>query len=806
MPEYQFANRDGSIVSENYDGAAYFSADQVLQSLSDAFSIFPFNAEIKKVENYDDVFHVTFPDDGDMNELFICGKGTTPGGRKGLKDEQRIQPKAKFMNYVCDKQDEGKKGVFLGVYSRDGQNVFCTWKVARSNASTPDIPISKQIKITSIAKAIKEGFVQQDKGQGEYACAFKPEFLFFYLKNSDWLHNGVVSELAEHTEPETEESSDFDADTLTPEWFNEKGKAFLYLDDEAAEERERFLKKYAPEVLRNLEGLSLLRTIFLNDDNKDNLCYELEFEPKMRELFGSIKSGTAYKYGLHYSKKNQKWATGSGRSPQFLSVDEAIELGTQIRDYLVEGADIISRYNKIDSLEGYSRLYKELNEATDGYVNRVWFLKYYQMIAPALFPPIYSQNAQTTVIKALGEKPDDNAVVRMGQMQLFVQQCDISAVVFSRTFWANYDRSDDSEEDEEIAEENKPIRFKTGLTSVFERNRILFGAPGTGKSYTVNKEAKELIGENNETDYERVTFHPDYSYANFVGTYKPVPSIDAEGNETITYEYVPGPFMRVYVEALKNGRTENVKPYLLIIEEINRANVAAVFGDIFQLLDRDDNISEYPIQTSEDIKKYLAQELGGLPEDYLKIRIPDNMFIWATMNSADQGVFPMDTAFKRRWEFTYLGIDDADTEIRGKYVEVGSIYRQRIEWNSLRKAINDFLAAEKINEDKQLGPYFISRSIEVPSDGGNEIDSNRFCDVFKHKILMYLFDDAAKQKRSKLFEGSARGQARYSAICKAFDEQGIGIFHSSIQNNTDRVDLRINGVDVDDNDLTTPEE
>lgn len=344
-----------------------------------------------------------------------------------------------------------------------------------------------------------------------------------------------------------------------------------------------------------------------------------------------------------------------------------------------------------------------------------------------------------------------------------------------------------------------PIKYNTGFKSSYERNRILFGAPGTGKSYTLNKEARDLIGAYNEDDYERVTFHPDYSYANFVGTYKPVPVKDSNGNDFITYAYVPGPFMRVYVNALKNSRNAVVKPFLLIIEEINRANVAAVFGDIFQLLDRgDEHVSEYPIQASEDIKTYLAYELGGKPENYSKIRIPDNMFIWATMNSADQGVFPMDTAFKRRWDFTYLGIDDSDIDIRGKYVTIGSKEKQRIEWNELRKAINEFLANEKINEDKQLGPYFISRSIVVP-ESGTEIDSERFCEVFKHKVLMYLFDDAAKQRRGKLFEGSAKGQTRYSKICEAFDEQGIGIFHSDIQNRVKIQDLVINEHEVDEN-------
>ena len=340
------------------------------------------------------------------------------------------------------------------------------------------------------------------------------------------------------------------------------------------------------------------------------------------------------------------------------------------------------------------------------------------------------------------------------------------------------DYIDSQVEEEELMH---PIRFTTGVQLPFERNRIIFGAPGTGKSYTLNMEKRSLLGIDNDDQYERVTFHPDYSYANFVGTYKPVPTKDAHGNDTISYDYVPGPFMRVYVNALKNSRTDDIRPFLLIIEEINRANVAAVFGDIFQLLDRgEDNVSEYPIQASEDIRNYLAKELGGHPEDYRKIRIPDNMFIWATMNSADQGVFPMDTAFKRRWDFTYLGIDDNDDEIEGKYVFLKEDKSQKVEWNKLRKAINHFLAMERINEDRQLGPYFLSRKLVVPNEG-DEIDHDAFVRVFMNKVIMYLFEDAAKQKRAKLFEGCADSCTRYSEICRAFLLKGIGIFHHDIQ-------------------------
>lgn len=322
------------------------------------------------------------------------------------------------------------------------------------------------------------------------------------------------------------------------------------------------------------------------------------------------------------------------------------------------------------------------------------------------------------------------------------------------------------------------IKFSTGYQSEFPRNRILFGAPGTGKSFTLNREKDLLLADGGE--YERVTFHPDYSYANFVGTYKPVPCKDSDDKDAITYSYVPGPFMRTYVKALQNSKTDTPKPFLLVIEEINRANVAAVFGDVFQLLDRgDDEVSEYPIQASEDIKKYLAGELGGNPDDYSEIRLPDNMFIWATMNSADQGVFPMDTAFKRRWDFTYLCIDDSEAGIVGKKVVLGQgDYRRIVEWNALRKAINNELLTYKVNEDKLMGPYFISKK-NLPE--GEMIDPAVFTRIFKNKVIMYLFDDAAKQKRITLFGGcDEKAKNQYSKICREFDAKGVYIFCEGI--------------------------
>ena len=304
-------------------------------------------------------------------------------------------------------------------------------------------------------------------------------------------------------------------------------------------------------------------------------------------------------------------------------------------------------------------------------------------------------------------------------------------------------------------------------------NRIIFGAPGTGKSFQLKQESTD---GNHFANIERVTFHPDYSYGQFVGNYKPVS--DDEGR--IRYEYVPGPFMRTLVKALESGKNgDSAEKFLLIVEEINRAKVAAVFGDMFQLLDRTDaGDSVYEIQASEDVRRYLARELGGTKENYTSIKIPNNMYIWATMNSADQGVFPMDTAFKRRWEFTYLGIDKNENKITIKDLPVKVDSTVGVLWNTLRKSINLMLLKEcKVNEDKLLGPFFISGEVfEKAKD-----DEEAFFDAFNSKVLMYLFEDAGKMHQKKLFVGINQNELTFSKVCEEFKKEGTKIFGNAFQ-------------------------
>ena len=314
---------------------------------------------------------------------------------------------------------------------------------------------------------------------------------------------------------------------------------------------------------------------------------------------------------------------------------------------------------------------------------------------------------------------------------------------------------------------DKDLDFRLTYPSAFDKNRIIFGAPGTGKSYRLKKEAEAIFGDN----IERVTFHPDYAYSHFMGCYKP--QTTPEGG--VRYGFIPGPFLRVLVKALRSGMEGEATPHLLLIEEINRARVAAVFGDAFQLLDRvDDEFSEYDIAVSEDVKAYLSEELGCSPDECARIRIPGNMFIWATMNSADQGVFPMDTAFKRRWTFEYLPIDpeDAPDVLIPMNTNGETGY---VSWNALRGAINDRLSAMRINEDKLIGPYFLKPSVLEGDENGRVKNLAAFKKSFKNKILMYLFEDAARQRRQELFKGCADCH-RYSSLCNEFDKNGLGIF------------------------------
>lgn len=288
----------------------------------------------------------------------------------------------------------------------------------------------------------------------------------------------------------------------------------------------------------------------------------------------------------------------------------------------------------------------------------------------------------------------------------------------------------------------------------YDHNRIFYGAPGTGKSYRLQKEAAGIPSEN----VRRVTFHPAYTYSQFFGTYKPV----GGDGDSIAYRYVAGPLLQTVIDAIKYP-SQN---FILIIEEINRADVAAVFGDTFQLLDRDENgESEYKITVSKEVAHYAKMEDVELENNNLGI--PSNMYIWATMNSADQGVMPLDTAFKRRWDFEYIGVDDGAKHI-SKYIYKTA--KGHLSWDKLRKAINTKLTGVVgANEDKCLGPFFISKDVLDKAIDNSAI----FEKAIKSKVLMYLFEDAAKYDRLNMF---GKEYKSLSELFTAYNEFGAAMF------------------------------
>ena len=306
-------------------------------------------------------------------------------------------------------------------------------------------------------------------------------------------------------------------------------------------------------------------------------------------------------------------------------------------------------------------------------------------------------------------------------------------------------------------------RTENHLLKTTGLQQIYYGAPGTGKSKTI----KDLtFGES----VIRTTFHPDSDYASFVGTYKPITEevvlrdcngkkvIDDDTKEVvkeerIAYKFIPQAFLEAYVEAWK--KLGSSKKQYLIIEEINRGNCAQIFGDLFQLLDRNEyGFSDYPIVADKDMQKYLEKEFAGWEitnKDEInqlygeanmvnlimkgeRLVLPSNLYIWATMNTSDQSLFPIDSAFKRRWDWKYVPIREGrDKETNAKlnwYINTGD---KQYDWWSFISKVNKLIGSLTNSEDKKLGYFFCKAK-----DG--EIDA----DLFVSKVIFYLWNDVFK--------------------------------------------------------------
>lgn len=286
------------------------------------------------------------------------------------------------------------------------------------------------------------------------------------------------------------------------------------------------------------------------------------------------------------------------------------------------------------------------------------------------------------------------------------------------------------------------------LDDFVSRQIIYYGAPGTGKSHSVKRETEVWEPKGRVV---RTTFHPDSDYSTFVGAYKPTTEsvqrydiynkpMTKDGQpvmeQIITYEFVAQAFLQAYIDAWKNRE----EPEFLIIEEINRGNCAQIFGDLFQLLDRgDDGYSEYSVRADKDLQKHLAKAFADVVlSDYPKVKsgevliLPKNLYIRATMNTSDQSLFPIDSAFKRRWDWKYVPIakgNDNGVELNWEI----AIDSERYDWWTFVETVNKHIFSTTNSEDKQLGFFFCKAK-------DNIIDA----ETFVGKVIFYLWNDVFK--------------------------------------------------------------
>jgi len=300
------------------------------------------------------------------------------------------------------------------------------------------------------------------------------------------------------------------------------------------------------------------------------------------------------------------------------------------------------------------------------------------------------------------------------------------------------------------------------LTTVMGENVILYGVPGCGKSHTIKRDYC-----NDKKYMERVVFHPDYTYSDFIGQILPI--IDrSNGEENITYKFTAGPFTKILKDAIDD---KEGKMHFLVIEEINRGNAPAIFGEVFQLLDRENGESEYGI-TNFDIASYVYGDKEH------EVKIPTNLTILATMNTADQNVFTLDTAFKRRWVMRSIKNDIAACEHADE-----CIAGTNVTWYIFAKRINDTIIdisdGNLSSEDNRLGAYFVK---------SDDLKSRK---IFGEKVLMYLWNDAFKYDRDIIFNTEYK---TLEDLLSAFETKGFAVFNSNlafdeyVENSIEKVD------------------
>ena len=468
------------------------------------------------------------------------------------------------------------------------------------------------------------------------------------------------------------------------------------------------------------EEYPLNRILQFSIEDYKTYCYKLEFDKNTYKHIGfPVGAASSQKYGFYQKKDDKKYRDGNNEIIDDEKVEEYFNtFKTQLYNYLKE---VEQSNDWIDPRNNYNLL------AKTNYSN-VWLQKLICSYFPEKVVNVYDKSKLIEVATYLNIPIDYGWLPNKISYEInkwfknnIIEVNNYHPFYIGDAIYKFFDIDTDEEEKGEVLDEFMPGGY----------NMIYYGTPGCGKSHTVNEIYNELNGYEKGLVH-RVTFHPEYSNSDFVGQILPKTE-----DKQVKYEFQSGPFSIALLDALKNPN----KKVCLIIEEINRGNASAIFGDIFQLLDRDDlGKSIYEID-NEPIKNYLSENNVTID----KIFIPSNLWVIATMNTSDQNVFTLDTAFKRRWRMKRIANkfnmnNSYDQKLSKMYIP-GSSYTWEQFVDSINKAILKNNPTGLNSEDKQLGVYFVTENELSFEPSNNDKES---IEKFIEKVLLYIWDDVAK--------------------------------------------------------------
>ena len=503
-------------------------------------------------------------------------------------------------------------------------------------------------------------------------------------------------------------------------------------DDEKAK-YDKFQSLYSKEVIKALSGKELLYRLFAPKDlNPDSLKYAIEFS-KEYIGFGRARVGENHHYFLYLPPNSEKWIKGQNyKTEEEITEDEAIEYAGVLRDKLVVLFDRIEELAPFDSVEKYKTLESEFY--SDSFYTKQWVFKYMHMLYPQYFTCWYSWGWLEKAIALVGFKPEGSAWVRNGQISLLANELEIANVFVYRILIGILQTKESvveeiEESDDEAEESILPARVARTYRQ-YPLNLILYGAPGTGKTYSTIQLAASIVNKKTDSidaicegkvavdraelvkEYTSLvekglitftTFHQSYGYEDFIQGLRP-----DDKSETLRFVPIDGVFKRIVDKAI--GDQEN--NYVIIIDEINRANMSKVLGELITLLETDKRWGE------------INQLSTKLPSGQT-FAVPNNLYVIGTMNSADKSISLIDAALRRRFEFVEVSVN---------YDTIADATAKKV-----LKKINEKLESQLDSTDLLVGhAYFIGK------------DENTLCDVLNHNVIPllyeYFFDSKAKVK------------------------------------------------------------